>query len=68
MGAAEMLKIWGRSSAVNVQKAMWAVAETGQAYERIDLGGRFGGLDDPAYVAKNPNRRVPTLEDDGFVL
>ncbi len=63
-----MLKIWGRASAVNVQKAMWAVGETGQPYERIDLGGRFGGLDDPDYVAKNPNRRVPTLEDDGFVL
>jgi glutathione S-transferase len=22
----------------------------------------------PAYVALNPNRRMPTLEDDGFVL
>ena len=63
-----MLRIWGRASAVNVQKAMWAVGEIGQPHERIDLGGRFGGLDDPEYAAKNPNRRVPTLEDDGFVL
>ncbi|HIF98859.1 MAG: glutathione S-transferase family protein [Myxococcales bacterium] len=63
-----MLKIWGRASAVNVQKAMWAVGETGAPFERIDLGGKFGGLDDPGYVAKNPNRRVPTLEDDGLVL
>jgi glutathione S-transferase len=63
-----MLKIWGRASAVNVQKAMWAVGETGQAHERIDLGGKFGGLDDPGYAAKNPNRRVPTLEDDGLTL
>jgi glutathione S-transferase len=63
-----MLKIWGRASAVNVQKAMWAVGETGLPHERIDVGGKFGGLDEPAYVAKNPNRRVPTLEDGELIL
>src|SRR5690606_12334508 len=31
--------------------------------ERIDLGGKFGGTDDPAYRAKNPNGLVPTIED-----
>lgn len=60
-----MLKIWGRASSVNVQKVLWAAEELGLAYERIDLGGPFGGTDDPAYRAKNPNGLVPTIEDDG---
>jgi glutathione S-transferase len=63
-----MLKIWGRSTSANVQKVLWMVDEIGLAYERIDAGGRFGGLDTPAYRALNPNARVPTLEDDGVVV
>lgn len=59
-----MLKIWGRASSVNVQKVLWAADELGLAWERIDLGGKFGGNDDPAYRAKNPNGLVPTIEDE----
>jgi glutathione S-transferase len=64
-----MLKIWGRKDGSNVIKAMWCLGEIGVEYERIDWGGPFGGNDDPAYRAKNPNGRLPTLElDDGFTL
>jgi len=63
-----MLRIWGRKNSINVQKVMWCVAELGLAHERIDVGGAFGGLETPDYAALNPNRRVPTIEDDGFVL
>jgi glutathione S-transferase len=64
-----MLKIWGRNTSINVQKAMWAVGELGIPHERIDIGGPFGKNDQPAYLAKNPNGLVPTLEeDDGFLL
>jgi glutathione S-transferase len=63
-----MLKIWGRSTSVNVQKVMWTVGEIGVPYERIDVGGRFGGLDTPAYLAMNPNARVPTIDDDGVIV
>jgi glutathione S-transferase len=64
-----MLKIWGRNTSVNVQKVMWAVGELGLPHERIDIGGSFGKNNEPAYLAKNPNGLVPTLEeDDGFVL
>lgn len=58
-----MLKVLGRLSSVNVQKVVWAAGETGQAFERIDIGGPFGGNREPAYLAKNPNGQVPVLED-----
>ena len=58
-----MLTIWGRISSINVQKAVWAAGEVGQPFERIDVGGAFGGNREPAYLAKNPNGLVPTLED-----
>jgi glutathione S-transferase len=63
-----MLKIWGRNTSVNVQKAMWAIGELGLACERIDVGGSFGKNNEPAYLAMNPNGLVPTLEEDGFLL
>ncbi|HEX6958788.1 MAG TPA: glutathione S-transferase family protein [Ferrovibrio sp.] len=64
-----MLKIWGRASSVNVQKVLWAADELGLTYRRIDAGGKFGGLDTPAYRALNPNGLVPSIEDaDGTVV
>ena len=59
-----MIKIWGRKDGSNVVKAMWAVGELGLEYERIDWGGKFGGNDDPEYRRKNPNGRLPTLEEE----
>ncbi|WP_335945260.1 glutathione S-transferase [Pseudomonas sp. G166] len=63
-----MLKIWGRKNSSNVRKALWCAEELGLAYEAIDAGGAFGVVDTPEYRAKNPNGRVPMIEDDGFVL
>jgi glutathione S-transferase len=64
-----MLKIWGRNTSSNVQKAMWGVGELGLAHERIDIGGPFGKNKEPPYLAMNPNGLVPTLEEeDGFLL
>jgi glutathione S-transferase len=63
-----MLRIWGRTNSINVQKVMWAVGEIGLAHERLDAGLAFGVVDTPEYKAKNPNSRVPTVEDDGLVL
>jgi glutathione S-transferase len=63
-----MLKIWGRASSVNVQKVLWAADELGLPYERIDVGGRFGGTDMPAYRTMNPNGLIPVLQDaDGSI-
>jgi glutathione S-transferase len=63
-----MLKIWGRRNSINVQKAMWAVAELGVPHERVDAGGPFGGLDTEEFGEMNPNRRVPVIDDDGTVV
>src|SRR5436189_5922171 len=64
-----MLKIWGRADGSNVIKAMWCIGELAIAHERIDWGGDFGGNDDPEYRRKNPNGRLPTVdEDDGWTL
>lgn len=63
-----MLKIWGRANSINVQKAMWAVGELELPHERIDVGGKFGGLDDPGYLAMNPNALIPTIDDGGAVV
>jgi glutathione S-transferase len=64
-----MIKIWGRNTSSNVQKAMWAVGELGLEHSRIDIGGAFGQNREPKYLAMNPNGLVPTLEEeDGFLL
>ncbi|HVV60945.1 MAG TPA: glutathione S-transferase family protein [Pseudolabrys sp.] len=64
-----MIKIWGRNTSSNVQKAMWAVGELGLPHERIDIGGPFGKNKEAPYLAMNPNGLVPTLEEeDGFLL
>lgn len=63
-----MLKILGRANSVNVMKVLWAADEMGLAYERTDVGGAFGGNDQPRYRALNPNGVVPTIDDDGYIL
>ena len=63
-----MLKIWGRKNSINVMKVLWACDELGLAFDRVDLGGAFGGTQEPEYLARNPNARVPTIEDKGLVL
>jgi glutathione S-transferase len=63
-----MITVWGRKNSVNVQKVLWALGEVGQEFERHDVGGEFGGLDTPDYMAMNPNSRIPTLVDGDLVI
>ena len=63
-----MLKIWGRKNSINVQKVMWAVGELGLPHERIDAGGSFGGLNDPGFIAMNPMKRIPVINDEGTIV
>jgi glutathione S-transferase len=63
-----MVKVWGRKDSSNVQKVVWCCDELGVAYERIDIGGSFGGNKEKPYLDMNPNGLVPTIEDGNFVL
>lgn len=63
-----MLKVWGRNTSANVQKVMWTIAELRLPAERIDAGGAFGKLDTPEYLALNPNKLIPTLQDGDFSI
>lgn len=63
-----MRKLWGRVTSLNVQKVAWVLAETQLTYERIDVGGAYGGLKTDAYREMNPNGRIPTLMDEGMIL
>ena len=62
------MKIWGRANSINVQKVLWAADECGLKYEREDVGGAFGGNDQPWYLKMNPNGVVPTIDDGGRVV
>jgi len=63
-----MLKIWGRTNSINVQKALWCCAELNLPFERVDAGMAFGIVEPPAYRTLNPNGRIPAIEDDGYAL
>ncbi|HCP01310.1 MAG TPA: glutathione S-transferase, partial [Rhodospirillaceae bacterium] len=60
------LTIWGRHTSSNVQKLLWGCAEMHVGFKRLDMAGKFGLTD--TYLAMNPNRVVPTIDDDGFIL
>lgn len=58
-----MLKVWGRRSAMNVQKVMWLIGELDLPHEHIPAGGNFGRLDEPAFLVLNPHGLVPVIQD-----
>ena len=62
------VRLWGRLNSINVQKVAWTLRELSVPHERIDAGGRFGIVDTPAYLAKNPMGKIPLLEDGETVL
>ena len=64
----QKIKIWGRSSSINVQKALIALTECGLEYEQEIIGRQYGGTNEQPYLALNPNGLVPALEDGDFVL
>jgi glutathione S-transferase len=64
-----MLKLYGqyRSRAFRVA---WLLKESNIPYEHVNVTINMEGATckEPAYLALNPNARVPTIDDDGFVM
>jgi glutathione S-transferase len=64
-----MLKLYGqyRSRAFRVA---WLLKESSIPYEHVQvtINTDDATCRDPQYVKLNPNARVPTIDDDGFVL
>jgi glutathione S-transferase len=63
-----MLTVWGRRNSVNTQKVLWCLAELDLEYEHVKAGLQFGQNDQPHYLARNPNGKVPLLEDGPYSL
>lgn len=63
-----MLKVHGRATSSNVQAVMWTVGELHIPHQRLDVGGKFGGNREPAFLAMNPMGRVPVIEDGELTL
>ncbi|MEM7301309.1 MAG: glutathione S-transferase family protein [Pseudomonadota bacterium] len=63
-----MLKVHGRATSSNVQAVMWLIGELGLPYERLDVGGTFGGNKEPRFLKMNPMGRVPVIEDGVVTL
>lgn len=57
------MKVLGRNSSGNVQKVLFLLEELGADYAREDYGRQFGNTGERAYLAMNPNGKVPTLVD-----
>src|SRR5574339_479174 len=62
-----MLKIYG-SAKSRTLRVLWMVGELGIPYEQKDWLPRSPETRTREYLALNPNARVPTIDDDGFIL
>lgn len=62
-----MLRIYG-SAKSRTLRVLWMVGELGLTYEQKDWLPRAPETRTPEYRALNPNARVPTIDDDGFIL
>ncbi|VVE16431.1 glutathione S-transferase [Pandoraea pneumonica] len=65
-----MLRVLGRASSINVRKVYWLCHELDTPFVPEPWGDATSTLplDTPAFVAMNPNRMVPVIDDGGFVM
>ena len=63
-----MLEIWGRKNANQVIQVLWTLAELELDYQRHSIGTRNGDLETEEYKSLNPNSKIPTIRDNGFVM
>ena len=63
-----MIRVLGRQTSGNVQKALFLLEEIGLKYGREDYGRQFNNTNTDAYRKLNPNMKVPTLVDGEVVI
>jgi glutathione S-transferase len=61
------LRIYG-TARTRAFRALWVANELGLAYEHLPIEIGDAGARSPAFLAINPNGRLPVIVDDGFVL
>src|SRR3954447_19191842 len=59
------LKIYGTTRS-RANRVIWMAEELGLAYETISVD--LAAPRDPAFLAVNPNGRLPAIDDDGFYV
>src|SRR3954462_14093101 len=62
-----MLKLYGAARSRSI-RVLWMLGELDLPYDHVDYLPRSPGTKTPEYRALNPNGRVPTIDDDGFIL
>ena len=62
-----MLRIYGSAKSRGI-RVLWMAGELGLTFDHKDWLPRAPETRTPEYLALNPNGRVPTIDDDGFIL
>jgi glutathione S-transferase len=62
------MKLYTFATSPNCQKVLAVARELDINFERVNVDVFKGEARTPAFLAKNPNGRVPLLENDGFLL
>ena len=62
-----MLTLYGSARSRGL-RVLWMLGELGVPYTHKDYLPRSAETKTPEYLGLNPNSRVPTIDDDGFVL
>ena len=63
-----MLEVWCRKNANQVIQVLWTLSELGVEYKRYSIGTKSGDLETEDYKSLNPNSKIPTIRDNGFIL
>lgn len=62
------IKLYDAAQSPNARKVRLLAAELGIPLERVPVSIQKGENRTPEYLAKNPNGKIPTLEEEGFFL
>ena len=62
-----MLRLYGSVNS-RAMRTLWMLGELGIPYDHKNWDPRSPETRTPEFYALNPNGRVPTIDDDGFVL